>query len=147
MTISSWVKANGPLERWRTIIAKGGGWKLHTYTDSLKFACGVNVPGDIGVHSGVRGRTGLNDGRWYHVAGVYNGRSTTLYIDGRRDVSATTSGSIPANSFNVWIGADSQLSRHAWNGLIDEVRIYSHALTAEEVKDLYKGRDLSRDKH
>jgi serine/threonine protein kinase/predicted Zn-dependent protease/Tol biopolymer transport system component len=147
MTISSWVKANGPLELWNTVIAKGGGWKLHTYTDSLKFACGVNVPGDISVHSGVLGRTNLNDNRWHHVAGVYDGRTATLYIDGRREVSATTSGSIPANRFNVWIGADSQLSRHAWNGLIDEVRIYSYALTAEEVKDLYEGQEPSKDEH
>lgn len=29
MTLSSWVKANGPLELWHTVIAKGGGWKLH----------------------------------------------------------------------------------------------------------------------
>lgn len=105
------------------------------------------MPGDIGVHSGVQGRTSLNDDRWYHVVGVYDGRTATLYINGRRDVSATTSGSIPVNSFNVWIGADSQLSRHVWNGLIDEVRIYSYALTAEEVKVLYKGVELPRNKH
>jgi len=147
MTLSSWIKVNEPLTLWRTIITKGSGWKLHTYADSLKFACGVNVPGDIGVHSGVLGRTSLDDGRWHHVAGVYDGRTATLYIDGRSDVSAPTAGSIPVNSFNVWIGADSLLSRHSWSGLIDEVRIYSYALTADEVKDLYEGEESPNDKH
>jgi len=146
MTISSWVKANGPLELWHTVIAKGGGWKMHSWAGSMKFACGVNVPGDISVHSGVRGRTNLNDNRWHHVAGVYNGRTATLYIDGRRDVSAATSGSIPANRFNVWIGADSQLFRHEWNGLIDDVRIYSYPLTPEEVRALYEGKESPTDK-
>lgn len=140
MTLSGWVKANGPLKPWRTVIAKGSGWKLQSWAGSIKFVCGINMPGDIGVQSGVLGRTNLNDNRWHHITGVYDGRTATLYIDGRRDVSATTSGSIPANSFNVWIGADSQLSRHYWNGLIDEVRIYSYALTAEQVRGLYEGK-------
>jgi len=134
LTLSCWIKANGPLELGRTIMAKGTGWKLQNGANTLKFVCGVNLPGDIGVESGVLGRTSLNDGRWHHVAGVYDGRTATLYVDGRRDVSAATSGAIPANSFNVWIGSDSHRSERAWRGRIDDVRIYSYALTAEEIK-------------
>ena len=137
ITISSWIKAT-ELLRWRPVIAKGTSWKLQGWTDRLKFVCGVNVPGDIGVYSGVTGRTVINDGRWYHVAGVYDGRTTTLYIDGRRDVSVATSGSIPANSLNVWIGWDSHRTERTWNGRIDDVRIYSYALTAEEIRTLYE---------
>ena len=54
----------------------------------------------------------------------------TLYIDGRRDVSAAVAGPIAANSFNLWIGWDSHRTEWAWNSRIDDVRIYSYALTA-----------------
>jgi hypothetical protein len=64
-----------------------------------------------------------------------------LYIDGRRDVEAATSGSIPANSLNLWIGWNSHRTNHAWNGRIDDVRIYSYAMTAAEVKSLYEGKE------
>jgi len=146
ITISSWIKATEPVRIWPTVIAKGTSWKLRSWANGLKFACGVNVPGDIGVDSGVLGRTSIDDARWHHVAGVYDGRTATLYIDGRRDVSAGTSGSIAANSFNVWIGADSERGERGWSGRIDDVRIYSYALTAAEVKGLYEGRKPQRDR-
>ena len=57
-----------------------------------------------------------------------------------------TSAIIPANNFNVWIGADSQLYRHVWNGLIDDVRIYSYALSAEQIRGLYENKDSPGDK-
>jgi len=140
MTLSSWIKVTGYIQ-WRTVVAKGTSWKLQGWSDRLKLLCGVSVPGDIGVYSGVIGRKVINDGRWHHVAGVCNGRTATLYIDGRRDVSAATSGAIPANSLKVWIGWDSHRSECTWNGRIDEVRIYSYALTPEQVRDIFEGKE------
>jgi hypothetical protein len=108
---------------------------------TLKFVCGVNVPGDIGVESGVLGKMTVDDGRWHHVAGVYDGRTVTMYIDGRRDVSAGTSGRVATNSFNVWIGSNSQRSERAWNGRIDDVRIYSYALSEDKIREFYAGNE------
>ena len=145
VTLSSWTKLAGP-PTWRALIAKGSSWRLQGWTNTVKFVCGVNVPGDIGVASGVLARTNVDDGRWHHVAGVYDGRMATLYVDGRRDVSAQTSGSIAANSLNVWIGWDSHRTGEAWNGRIDDVRIYSYALSAEEVKLLCQGKEPPQEK-
>jgi len=140
MTISSWIKATGPLG-WNTVVAKGTSWKMQGGPNTLKFVCGVNVPGDIGVESGVLGKMTVDDGRWHHIAGVYDGRTATLYIDGRRDVSAGTSGRIAANSFNVWIGSNSQRSERAWDGRIDDVRIYSYVLSEDTIKELFAGKE------
>ncbi len=136
MTVSSWIKvAKSP--NGRTVIAKGGSWRLQGWGNTLKFVCGVNVPGDIGVASGVLARTNVNDGRWHHIAGVYDGRTATLYIDGRRDVSAAVTGPITLNSLNLWIGWDSHRTETAWNGRLDDLRIYSYALDADEIRTLY----------
>ena len=147
ITVSSWIKVNEPPVIWRTVVAKGTSWRLQGWLNGPKFVCGVNVPGDIGLDSGVLGRASTYDGRWHHVAGVYDGRTATLYVDGRRDVSAAVAGLIAANSLNMWIGWDSRRTRRAWNGRIDDVRIYSYALTPSEVKDLYLGTGLPTREH
>ena len=68
----------------------------------------------------------------------------TLYIDGRRDVSAAVAGPIAANSLNVWIGWDAHRSEYTWNGHIDDVHIYSYALSAQQVADLCEGTEPPR---
>jgi hypothetical protein len=147
MTLSGWFKVAGPIRQWRAVIAKGTSWKLQGWRDKLKFVCGVNTPGDIGVDSGILGKKAVSDGRWHHVAGVYDGQTATLYIDGQRDVSAAVAGSIAANSYNVWIGSDSHRNERALTGRIDDVRVYSYALTAGEVRGLYEGNEPPDDGH
>ena len=137
ITVSSWIKVTGSLG-WRAVIAKGTSWRLQGRTNTMRFVCGVNVPGDMEKFSGIVGRTAIDDGRWHHVVGVYDGRAATLYTDGRRDVSAAISGAISKNSGHVWIGWDSHRKESTWNGHIDDVRIYSYALNAEEIKTLYE---------
>ena len=142
ITLSSWIKVAGP-PGWRAVIAKGSSWRLQGWENTVKFVCGVKVPGDIGVASGVLARTNLNDGRWHHIAGVYDGRTATLYIDGRRDVSAAAAGPIAANNLSLWIGWDSHRTEGAWNGRIDDVRIYSCALGEDKIGQLYSGSQPS----
>lgn len=138
ITLSSWIKVDGPLNIWRTVIAKGTSWKLQGWGNGLKFVCGA---GDIHLDSGVLGSTSIYDGRWHHVTGVYDGRTATLYIDGRRDVSAAVVGSIASNSLNVRIGWDAHRTEWAWKGRIDDVHVYSYALSEDEIRDLYQGKE------
>jgi len=46
----------------------------------------------------------------------------------------------------MWIGWDSHRTEWAWNGRIDDVRIYSYALGAKEIKTLYEGKEPPRGK-
>ena len=80
--------------------------------------------------------------RWLHLVGTYrNGVGACLYINGTLEASNTgvsglinTSGSDP-----VTIGAqiDNGTLRRLWRGQIDDVRLYSRALSAAEVSELY----------
>ena len=77
-------------------------------------------------------------GRWYHVVGVYDSISKTasIYVDGIfRNSSSNVDFTSPdvANSFNIGRGISTY-----WNGSIDDVRVYSRALSAAEVKKLYQ---------
>ncbi len=75
---------------------------------------------------------------WVHAAAVYNGSYMRLYKDGDLVGTTTKSGSIATNSsVPVWIGGNPDgPTSMPWQGTIDEVRIYSQALTASEIRTL-----------
>jgi hypothetical protein len=89
----------------------------------------------------IDGQAGVNDNRWHHLVAVRNATySAQLYVDGVLDSSASC-----APSQNTSIRTTTPLLIGAGNGsfyagLIDEVRVYSRALSAEEVRQLYSGR-------
>jgi hypothetical protein len=135
ITVSAWIKVDAFDADWQTIVAKGdSAWRLQRdqRNNTLEFACsGILVPGTR--WGAVHGTVDVNDGRWHHAVGTYDGSQICLYVDGRLDVSSTASGPIKINDHPVYIGENSDQSNRFWNGLIDDVRIYSYALTSEEI--------------
>ena len=77
--------------------------------------------------------------KWVHltIARDVNGRY--LYVNGNLYSSTTDpGGSIPeTNTSKIMLMRDSTAFQHYANGIIDEVRIYNRALSAEEIKNLY----------
>lgn len=78
-----------------------------------------------------------DDGRWHHVAGTYDGSEICLYVDGRIDTASEAAGAIKVNDYNVLIGANAEKPDRNFKGSIDDVRIYSYALSIEEVKAIF----------
>jgi hypothetical protein len=144
ITVAAWIKVNRFDKRWQTIVAKGdSAWRLQRAAQegTVVFHCtGLNAVKGFWPF-GIEGRTRVNDGRWHHVAGVYDGAVISLYIDGALDNSSRASGMIQTNSFPVSIGANAEAGGRNWNGLIDEVCVFACALNAGGVKALYSGQD------
>jgi len=138
ITVSAWIKVSAFDRDWQAIVAKGDrAWRLQRSWDksTLEFACSsLVVPGtDWGQ---INGTTDVYDGHWHHVAGVYDEEKLCLYVDGKLDASAEAPGNIRANEEPVYIGGNSQMPNRFWNGLIDDVRIYSYALSAGEISEI-----------
>jgi CSLREA domain-containing protein len=75
--------------------------------------------------------------RWYHVAGTYNNSMMRLYLNGIEVSSQPVSGAINNPlSPSVRIGSNIPDPSYHFNGLIDEVKIYSRALDAIEVSKI-----------
>ena len=73
---------------------------------------------------------------WVHITITRDVNGRYLYVNGNL-FSFTTNpgGPIPeANTSKIMLMRDSMGSQHYVNGLIDEVRIYNRALSAEEVR-------------
>jgi len=80
---------------------------------------------------------------WTHVVAVYNGTTMLIYINTAQD-DGTLTGTVPAALNNS--AAALLIGRSTWNGSggsyfdgnIDELRLYNRALTADEIKQLYR---------
>jgi len=82
--------------------------------------------------------------RWYHVAGVYSGSSTTgqkVYVDGVDLGPGTHSGVTTAlllgTNPKLSLGGDYGRSNYYFDGQISNFKLYNVALEASEVKKLY----------
>lgn len=89
-----------------------------------------------------RGTHNVVDGEWHHVAVVFSGSDVTdhlLYVDGESDPIGY-SGSQAMNTAidnEIMAGSDVVHNRYFY-GLLDDVRVYNRALSANEVKELYE---------
>ena len=96
--------------------------------------------------------------RWTHLAGTYGKGKMSLYVDGRLVDSKPASGAITVPDRDVLIGLNGDGQRvsdpvshskfaannnlplvYGIEGLIDEVRIYDRALSAEEIRQSFQG--------
>lgn len=82
---------------------------------------------------------------WTHIACVYNRGKVYLYQNGILDTANTSyyhaTGTISTNTFNsMRIGRiQSTSSNTYYKGLINDFRIYDHALSAAEIKEISQG--------
>ncbi len=81
----------------------------------------------------VTGGIALSTGTWYHVAGVMNSETASIYIDGKLDRSGSPGYTLSANSDPVTIGMDYGPHPRYFDGVIDEVRIWNTARTQSDI--------------
>jgi len=75
---------------------------------------------------------------WHYVVGVRNSSNYGwLYVDGELKAEGDLSGATYYHSYNFWIGNCAGVYSKYFNGSIDEVAIYSKALTADEILGHY----------
>lgn len=144
LTVTAWI--NKPAGGDRKVCsnrqvanAPGGGFSCTIYNDRLEM--------DISTAT-VRSLTRDTDGptipgdTWIHLAWVLDDAGNTFneYHDGVLVDSSAESGSVGISTQNFRIGADSPTLGLYFGGMIDDVRIYDHALTEAELADVMTGK-------
>ena len=130
VTIEAWVKHHGTeFKDWEAIVCKGDhAYRLHINPDDKGFGLGLNASYD--VKSGVTPEAD----KWYFVVATYDGKKACIYVDGKEVASATDPpAELDSTDVGINIGQNNEQSDRFFNGVIDEVKIYDRALTAEEV--------------
>jgi Concanavalin A-like lectin/glucanases superfamily/Bacterial Ig domain len=132
MTLEAWVQPTATND-WRTVLLKersgGFGYALYGGTDT-------NRPGafaEIGSEREARGTAALAVNAWTHLAATYDGAQLRLYVNGAQAASLAVSGSMTTTTGALKIGGNAVWGEW-FKGLIDEVRVYSRALTAAEIQ-------------
>ena len=81
-----------------------------------------------------------NDGKWHYALMTYDGATLKLYVDGDAEIKQP-SGSYgkpdTSSSSHVRIGAHGNINDKYFTGEVDELYIWSTALTSNDVKDQY----------
>ncbi|MCK4781336.1 SipW-dependent-type signal peptide-containing protein [Candidatus Parcubacteria bacterium] len=140
VTLEAWVKSNGSPGNHRYIAGKcyGGGWgSYHLYTGNtggLKFYIGYD--GSYVASPNVSAAN-IWDDNWHHITGTYDGSTVKLYVDGAEIPGGTgTTEDIAYNTEDFYIGSYGTIGYY-FSGLIDEVKVYSRALSGSEISDHY----------
>ena len=137
ITISAWVKLPPTTIQNRIITravksAPYKGYGLITRENNGKTVIDF-VPGGADAVNGLYGTSAIDNDVWHHVVGGYNGTNGFVFVDGIEENNAIRTNDLGSIE-HFFIGKD------YWgffNGLIDDVRIYNRALSAEEIQDLY----------
>jgi len=80
----------------------------------------------------------FNLGTWYHIAGVMNGSTMYLYVNGVQVGSTSLGNNIGNSANNLTLGERGDLiSGSTFAGLLDDVRVYNRALSSAELLALY----------
>jgi len=85
----------------------------------------------------VQSANSLTVSEWMHLTMTFNGNDITMYQDGILSKVYNFPGDIRSNSGTPITIGGYWRSNEWFNGIIDEVRIYNNALTAEEIKAHY----------
>jgi hypothetical protein len=73
---------------------------------------------------------------WNLITVTYDGSEVCLYYNGKLNIKANASGTPTITSGNLLIGLTGDKKLY-FNGMMDDLRIYSRAISSQEVKDLY----------
>jgi len=151
MTLAAWVFLNSGTTNNARIIAKAGGggarsWSLNIENDigGVRYPATFQIARDANTNISARDTRSLPTDEWVHMTGVYRpGQVTEVYVNG--ELRGTNTASIPASQHSnngqaVLIGARSACTNCGWPGSIDEVWIYSRALSAADIVELVFGR-------
>jgi len=87
---------------------------------------------------GVASRKKVNDGKWHQIAVVYRGDVMRIYIDGKLDSSSSsTYYTVLDNTRPLVIGKTLYSGGRGFKGVIDELRVYNHAISLSEIQKNY----------
>jgi len=146
LTFEAWIKPNGGGE-WALISGKqlnpsdGNPWYSYRLLAASANSGEKGFPRKVAFQiapeglgeTGVESNTVVQNDVWTHVAGVYDGTSVKIYINGVLENSNPVTGNIQVSNLPLYIGKAPWTNYNNYNGLIDEVRVWNVARTAEQI--------------
>ena len=141
ISIEAWIKADSwGNNSWENVIVSKDGWASgnegYTLRAGANGTLSFNFSG-AGTWREVTSSPTMAIGKWYHVAGTYDGATMRIYINGEEVGTTAYSGSITNGNYPLTIGGAAYTvgGTRYFDGNIDEVRIWSEPIPETEIKD------------
>lgn len=136
VSVACWIKLTA-LDAYMHMIGKTDDTtynQLFRVTDTNRLQATVTTT----TETYITGGTTLTTGVWYFAVYTWDGSNINLYLNGSTDATAVAkTGTMKTSSDLVSIGRSSVASASYFSGQIDEVGIWSRALTTDEISTLY----------
>ncbi|EGQ7977861.1 TPA: MSHA biogenesis protein MshQ [Vibrio cholerae] len=144
LTVSAWVY---PVSRptgdgLHTIVAKDDNYEFHLDSQGRVYWYWATSNNNA---NSLRTTQSIPLNTWSHITIRYDrnlsdNQRQRIYINGVAVASNNDSRALKTNTLNLEIGRDFNFDSRSFNGRIDEVTIYSSALTDEQILSLYNQR-------
>ncbi len=137
-TITVWVSVQQ--KDWQLIVQKSISGTKNNNNYSLYTKPGGGIDFNFYTEGGdanlLNGTAIAVDGEWHHVATTYDGKVMYLYIDGDLDGETATDAEPVLHTDPLVIGGDDRGAGVQVKGIVDEVALFSKALSEEDVKSI-----------
>ncbi len=150
LSVAAWFKTSAEAPKHQPVLSthyNGAGRDgYHLRVDSRDHGGRVYWVASVEGGAYAVSQRAVNDGEWHHVAGVWDGKQNSLYLDGVLQAAAPASGSLVYSHrapFQVGHAANNN-APHArdefyyFKGTLDEIMVFARALSAEDAQALYR---------
>ncbi len=137
ITITCWVTLDTIHTTNQYLLTKGSAYQVTSRATSQE---GIRSYMNSLSDEVITTSTTTVDEQWHHIAVTYDPDTSTriLYIDGIRLNTDTPSGRLNTHTDSFVIGGriNPSYNTKGWDGLVDDVRLYSRVLSAEEIAEM-----------
>src|SRR2546427_1489692 len=139
-TVAAWFRwTTNPSPYYSGIHGGGGSWELRVMADG-RFGATFYQSISPDVFTEIVSPLAYNDGTWHHAAAVLRNGLVELYVDGTLKAADTTS---PILSVRPSTGVQIGHVASDFAGDIDEIRVFSRAVSNAEIAALASGSTSS----
>ena len=92
------------------------------------------VDGDSGIVNNQYAGGFVSDGNWHHVVAIRSGDNFQMYVDGVANTASNSAIGSVTSTEPLQIGGTSSSD---YEGLLDDVRVYTRSLSSTDVGELY----------
>ena len=148
VTLSAWVDLEGTIssaDSWGTALSRQTGtgteqhYHLSLFVDERPTLFLITISGFVVIKASAPAPRGV----WTHLAGVYDGVVSRLYVNGVEVASQALSGAFSADTTPIILGGNgndaSGVPTELFPGRLDEIMLYARALSAAEISQLAAG--------
>ena len=148
VTLSVWIKRSGTQSDYNGVLGvrNSGGAPHYGISWDLAFQSSPSSTNKIQFRVGdganayklINSNSAIPDNTWTHIAGVLNGTSVLLYINGSLQTETETfTGTLLSPSSKIFIGSQGPSGNNEFVGSISNPAVWNTGLSASQVREIY----------